>query len=356
MFAPPLPEFGALAAQLLDEGAPGPIVGIVAHLEPQALDCGAGLQFPVGEQGSRLIAEEHPAGVVALCGGHGGEVGEQGVGHPVARQYVGSVAEYEGGEPVEGIEQLVDPGAHPLHGDAAPSLAGGRPSDQMAEVCPAGGVEIEGARDGVDDTGRGSDPASLLEPGVVVGRYPGQQSDLLAAQTGHPPDPVIGRQAGPGGIGLGAGAPQEIGQFPIRLAHGSDYPGPGTAVPGSRRPTFVDPRSGWAGYKALSSGNVHQNGVSAGLGRRLAERRSERRMTASAPATWFVTGASRGLGLELVKQLLDRGDNVTATTRSAERLYAGLAGADTSRLLVLTVDLADEAQVRDAVRHTLDRF
>ncbi|MFD4407294.1 SDR family NAD(P)-dependent oxidoreductase [Nocardia sp. NPDC058499] len=79
-------------------------------------------------------------------------------------------------------------------------------------------------------------------------------------------------------------------------------------------------------------------------------------MTASAPATWFVTGTSRGLGLELVKQLLDRGDNVTATTRSAERLYAGLAGADTSRLLVLTVDLADEAQVRDAVRHTLDRF
>ncbi|MFI1461522.1 SDR family NAD(P)-dependent oxidoreductase [Nocardia carnea] len=79
-------------------------------------------------------------------------------------------------------------------------------------------------------------------------------------------------------------------------------------------------------------------------------------MTASAPATWFVTGTSRGLGLELVKQLLDRGDNIAATTRNAERLHAGLAGHDTGRLLALTVDLADEAQVRNAVRDTLDRF
>ena len=34
------------------------------------------------------------------------------------------------------------------------------------------------------------------------------------------------------------------------------------------------------------------------------------------PATWFVTGASRGLGLALVKYLLERGDRVAATTRS----------------------------------------
>lgn len=74
------------------------------------------------------------------------------------------------------------------------------------------------------------------------------------------------------------------------------------------------------------------------------------------PATWFVTGASRGLGLELVKQLLERGDNVTATTRSTERLTGALAGSDTSRLLAVEVDLTDQDQVAQAVAATKERF
>ena len=74
------------------------------------------------------------------------------------------------------------------------------------------------------------------------------------------------------------------------------------------------------------------------------------------PATWFVTGTSRGLGLELVTQLLARGDNVAATTRSVDRLLLSLAGSDTSRLLPLEVDLAEEAQVRTAIAATSERF
>ncbi|WP_328724186.1 SDR family oxidoreductase [Streptomyces sp. NBC_00259] len=70
-----------------------------------------------------------------------------------------------------------------------------------------------------------------------------------------------------------------------------------------------------------------------------------------------MTGTSRGLGLDLVRQLLERGDSVAATTRSSERLLGALGeGVDTSRLLPLTVDLRDEAQVKQAVVKTTERF
>lgn len=75
------------------------------------------------------------------------------------------------------------------------------------------------------------------------------------------------------------------------------------------------------------------------------------------PSTWFVTGTSRGLGLELVAQLLQRGDNVAATTRSTDRLLAAIGDrVDTSRLLPLTVDLRDDAAVEQAVNQTVARF
>lgn len=76
------------------------------------------------------------------------------------------------------------------------------------------------------------------------------------------------------------------------------------------------------------------------------------------PATWFVTGTSRGLGLELVVQLLERGENVAATTRSAGRLTEALAArsAGTGRLLALEVDLRDPRAVDEAVARTTERF
>ncbi|WP_314517313.1 SDR family NAD(P)-dependent oxidoreductase [Xanthocytophaga agilis] len=45
---------------------------------------------------------------------------------------------------------------------------------------------------------------------------------------------------------------------------------------------------------------------------------------------WFVTGASKGLGLSLVKKLLSEGYKVAATSRSAESLTkaVGAGNAD----------------------------
>jgi NAD(P)-dependent dehydrogenase (short-subunit alcohol dehydrogenase family) len=60
-----------------------------------------------------------------------------------------------------------------------------------------------------------------------------------------------------------------------------------------------------------------------------------------------VTGANRGIGLELVRQLLARGDRVTATARvpgAAESLQA-LAAGQRERLLIAPLDVTDTASI-----------
>ncbi|WJL94658.1 SDR family NAD(P)-dependent oxidoreductase [Microbacterium sp. ET2] len=74
------------------------------------------------------------------------------------------------------------------------------------------------------------------------------------------------------------------------------------------------------------------------------------------PAVWFVTGASRGLGLALVRHLLASGGRVAATSRSAERLRTSLSDLDSDRLLALEVDLVDQDAVAHAVSQTLEVF
>ncbi|MBJ6985479.1 SDR family oxidoreductase [Luteimonas sp. MC1750] len=59
--------------------------------------------------------------------------------------------------------------------------------------------------------------------------------------------------------------------------------------------------------------------------------------------TSLVTGANRGLGLALVRHLLDRGDHVVAACREPGRATAlnSLAGEHPGRLHVLPLDVAD---------------
>ncbi|MFC5672570.1 hypothetical protein [Streptomyces incanus] len=45
-----------------------------------------------------------------------------------------------------------------------------------------------------------------------------------------------------------------------------------------------------------------------------------------------MTGTSRGLGLDLVRRLLERGDRGAATTRSSERLLTAPGTAPTPRV------------------------
>lgn len=63
---------------------------------------------------------------------------------------------------------------------------------------------------------------------------------------------------------------------------------------------------------------------------------------------WFVTGASKGLGLTLVKRLLTEGYKVAATSRDAAALRSEV-GHEGDDFLPLQVNLTDNASVGEAV-------
>jgi NAD(P)-dependent dehydrogenase (short-subunit alcohol dehydrogenase family) len=70
---------------------------------------------------------------------------------------------------------------------------------------------------------------------------------------------------------------------------------------------------------------------------------------------WFITGASKGLGLSLVKQLLQAGHPVAATSRNVEELVQA-AGGPADKLLALQVNLADEQSVGAAIEKAHAHF
>lgn len=71
---------------------------------------------------------------------------------------------------------------------------------------------------------------------------------------------------------------------------------------------------------------------------------------------WFVTGASQGLGLSLVKELLDNGYQVAATSRNAHQLSQAVGLIDRERFLPLAVDLNNTDCISDAIQQTLSAF
>ena len=70
---------------------------------------------------------------------------------------------------------------------------------------------------------------------------------------------------------------------------------------------------------------------------------------------WFVTGSSRGLGLQIVLAALRSGDRVAATARHPGDL-AGLAAGFGESLLPLRLDVTDAATAAGAVQRTIEVF
>lgn len=70
---------------------------------------------------------------------------------------------------------------------------------------------------------------------------------------------------------------------------------------------------------------------------------------------WFITGASRGFGLDIAKAALAAGDKVVATVRSKpDQLEAKLAHHQD--LLVVVLDVTNEEQVKDGVQKAIAQF
>lgn len=70
---------------------------------------------------------------------------------------------------------------------------------------------------------------------------------------------------------------------------------------------------------------------------------------------WFVTGASKGLGLILVKKLLAEGYQVAATSRNIDALTQAV-GEKSLNFLPLAVDLSSEESVQSAIAQTVEYF
>lgn len=69
---------------------------------------------------------------------------------------------------------------------------------------------------------------------------------------------------------------------------------------------------------------------------------------------WLITGAGRGMGVDIARAALAAGDAVVATARKAGSVTAALGEHDD--LLAVKLDVTDPADAEAAVKATIERF
>ena len=69
---------------------------------------------------------------------------------------------------------------------------------------------------------------------------------------------------------------------------------------------------------------------------------------------WLITGAGRGMGVDIVKAALATGDNVVATGRNINNVATAIGKAE--NLLVVKLDVTSEADAEAAVSAAVEKF
>ena len=69
---------------------------------------------------------------------------------------------------------------------------------------------------------------------------------------------------------------------------------------------------------------------------------------------WFITGAGRGMGVDIAKAALAAGYKVAATGRNIEKVTQAIG--ESADLLVVKLDVTNPADAESAVTAVIDRF
>lgn len=77
-------------------------------------------------------------------------------------------------------------------------------------------------------------------------------------------------------------------------------------------------------------------------------------MTATQKNVWFITGAGRGMGIDIAHAALAAGHSVVATGRNADRVEAAIGAHE--NLLAVALDITDPDAAASAAQAAVDRF
>ena len=69
---------------------------------------------------------------------------------------------------------------------------------------------------------------------------------------------------------------------------------------------------------------------------------------------WFITGAGRGMGVDIAKAALESGNKVVATGRNMDKVSKALGKSE--NLLILKLDITKSAEAQSAVKDAVARF